>query len=330
MMMKRLLILLSLFFFAQLALALPTLAEVEAEVRASRYSQAEAMMAEVVQAKPASAKARYIYAEILAHNRQYEAATTQLREARRLDPATGYADAGRVKAFEDQLQRTMARAHQPGSLAGTGAVIGAAPDAQAPAATSQMRQAPAQTTTHAAPMRNDAGGGGASLMSWLLPIGAVVLLVVLVRAFLQRQRNERQVAYAPQPGNWNASAPVGMGGGMGGAGGGYAPGQQPYGSPYGSAPTGGGALRTGLAVAGGLAAGVMVERMLHGNEARAAEAPAHALEPQPALGNGNVGGVAEDVDFERRGIDFGQGDGWGGGDAPADGGSSSGGDDGGW
>ena len=53
--------------FAAMAWALPTLQEVETEVHAGRYAQAEAMMREVVDAKPGSAKAHYVYAEILAH-----------------------------------------------------------------------------------------------------------------------------------------------------------------------------------------------------------------------------------------------------------------------
>jgi hypothetical protein len=333
--MKRLLTLICLLLFTQFALAeLPTQAEVEAAVRASRYSEAQAMMAEVVKAKPASAKARYVYAEILAHNRQYDAAATQLREARRIDPATKYADPGHVQAFEQQLQRAMAQAHQPGSLAGTGAVIGA-PPAEAPARTAApttgqggqpapLRQ-PADNSGAAHAARADAGGGvpGWLIIAAIFGVGILVLRTVMKR---QREAAAQATIYPGQVTGWNSSVGA-MGGGMG-AGNGYP--QQGYGAPS----AGSSALRTGMAVAGGVAAGVMLERMLHGNEARAAEpSPSPSPSPQqhidqtlPAPGLGTGG---DDFGFERREIDFGNGGSWDGGSADA-GDGGGGGDGGGW
>jgi hypothetical protein len=323
--MKRLLTLICLLFFAQFALAeLPTQAEVEAAVRASRYSEAETMMAQVVKAKPESAKARYVYAEILAHNRQYETAVAQLREARRIDPATKFADPGHVSAFEAQLERAVAKARQPGSLAGTGAVIGGAPQAEPPARTgpptTQTSPAPARMNADARPARaaeQDSGFPG-----WLLIIGIFVVGGLVLRAVMKRKQAQSAPMYqGPAPG-WTGAGSMGRGYGEG-----Y-PGGAPYPAPYPTPSPGGGALRTGMAVAGGVAAGVLLERMLHGNEARAAEPQPQHVDAQSQ----SLIGPADDADFERRQIDFGNGGNWdaGGADTSDAGGGDGGGGDGGW
>jgi hypothetical protein len=330
--MKRLLILLALLLSATLALALPTQQEVEAAVRASRYSEAEAMMREVVAAKPESAKARYVLAELLAHNRQFDAAAVQLREARRIDPSTKYAEAARVDAFEKQLAQLRSKA--TGSLVDKGAVIGAPPatTGSTGAAAQAMNDAPA-VSSRAAPDRaqstpREASSDDSGMPSWLIIGGLVVVGVLVMRAF-RRKRQAQQVQqvqpFSPgQQAGWGGANPQGYGPGAGAP---YGPGAYP------AQQAGGGALRTGMAVAGGLAAGVLLDRMLTGNQAQAAD-----HQPGQALGNnsGDTGQALDDTGFERRPIDFGNGAGWGGGnDAPSDGGGGDaggdgGGDGGGW
>jgi hypothetical protein len=314
--MKRLLTLICLLLFSQFALAeLPTQAEVEAAVRASRYSEAETMMAQVVKAKPDSAKARYVYAEILAHNRQFETAAAQLREARRIDPATRFADPGHVQAFAAQLDRAVATARQPGSLAGTGAVIGGAPQV-APAArtgppATQSSPAPDRMNTDARPARAAESDGG--IPGWLIVVGIFVVGGLVLRGVMKRQRAQAAPAYqGPAPG-WTGAGSMGRGYGEG----------YPGGAPYQAPSAGGGALRTGMAVAGGLAAGVLLDRMMHGNEAHASEASPQRVDAQP----NSLGGPADDADFERRQIDFGSGANWDAGGADS---SDAGGDGGGW
>lgn len=323
--MKRLLILLALLLSATLATALPTQQEVEAAIRASRYSEAEAMMREVVAAKPESAKARYVLAEILAHNRQFDAAAVQLGEARRIDPSTRYAEVTRVDAFEKQL--ALVRSQSTGALLDKGAVIGAAPAVTTSTGTaangSTSTTNPAPRSTQAAPDRaqatpREAPGDDSGVPSWLI-IGGIVVAGVLIMRALKRRREARQVhPLAPgQQAGWGSTNPPG-----------YGPaGSAPYGAGSFPAPGGGGALRTGMAVAGGLAAGVLLDRMLTGNQAQAAEPP-----PGQALGDhsGDAGQMLDDTGFERRAIDFGNGAGWGGGaDAPSDGGGDAGGEGGG-
>ena len=68
--MKKLIACIALAGLSALAWALPTQQQVEAQVRQGNYAQAESMMREVVAAKPDNARAHYVYAEILAHERQ--------------------------------------------------------------------------------------------------------------------------------------------------------------------------------------------------------------------------------------------------------------------
>jgi hypothetical protein len=318
--MKRLLILLALLLSATLATAaLPTQQEVEAAIRASRYSEAEAMMREVVAAKPESAKARYVLAEILAHNRQFDAAAVQLHEARRIDPSTKYAEAARVDAFEKQLEQQRAKAGS--SLAGKGAVIGTPPATNGSTGTSAQAY-PAPVTSRPAVDRaqatqHESASSGSGMPSWLILGGVGVVGFLIVRAFMRRRQTQQIQPYAPaQPAGWGGANPPGYGpvGGAPYGGGGYPP------------QAGGGALRTGMAVAGGLAAGVLLDRMLTGNQAQAAE-----HQSGQALGNnsGDAGQALDDTGFERRQIDFGNGDGWSGGNDASSGGEGGGGGDGG-
>jgi|GEM_PF-3188348 len=57
------------------------------------------MMSEVVAAKPDSAKAHYIYAEMLAHNRNFTKASKEAARARQLDPVHRPT---RTIAFQDE------------------------------------------------------------------------------------------------------------------------------------------------------------------------------------------------------------------------------------
>ena len=92
------------------AWALPSLSDVETQVQQGHYAQAESMMREVVAAKPNSARAHYIYAEILAHDGKFDAAAGEARLARQLDPDIKFTNADKFAAFEAMLQRQQAQA----------------------------------------------------------------------------------------------------------------------------------------------------------------------------------------------------------------------------
>ncbi|NTV96660.1 MAG: tetratricopeptide repeat protein [Thiobacillus sp.] len=80
-----------LALFSQLALALPTPKDINAAVAARQYSQAEAMLHEVIQAKPQSAKAYYELGQVLLLEGRRGDARQALQEAQRLEPDLKFA-----------------------------------------------------------------------------------------------------------------------------------------------------------------------------------------------------------------------------------------------
>ena len=91
------------------AWALPTLQQVEDQVHNGNYTAALNMTAEVVAAKPDSAKAHYVYAELLAHEGRFSQASEQASRAKELDPAIGFTNPQKFADFEQLLRREAAR-----------------------------------------------------------------------------------------------------------------------------------------------------------------------------------------------------------------------------
>lgn len=296
------------FVAAGAAWALPTEADVQAQVKAGQYEQAERSMAEVVAAKPDSAKAHYVYAEILAHQRKFDEAARQAQRAKVLDPAVKFTQPEKFKAFEALLER-----EQHGV---------ARERAQAPHLTSLPGEGqPLAVAPVEAPSRSSGVPG------WVWGAGLAVLAVLLWKALSRGWRSPVAGAAMPMPMQAPMQAPVGGYGGFGNVNpGGYGMG--------GAAPAGSG-LRTGLAagagLAGGLAAGVLLDEMLHrGDQHGAASAGAHTATDNSGLLGGVEPGffdreVQQDAadQLASRDIDFGNGDSWDDGGA----GSSSGSDD---
>jgi hypothetical protein len=228
--MKRLLVAASFAALTFSAFALPSIDAVQAEIAKGHYTQAEEMMREVVTAKPDSARAHYVYAEILAHDRRFTLAAEQAAQARRLDPSLSFTQPEKFSAFMQLLDR-----EQAGGASAT---------------------RPAPVTIHAdAPRFSEATqsqpAGGVPGWAWGLGAGALALLTW------------RALGARPTPAMaWPPVVPVSAGtlatgapGGPAGTGsGGYAPAGAPAASAGGS-----GLLGTGLAVAGGVAAGMLAE-----------------------------------------------------------------------
>lgn len=134
---------------------------------------------------------------------------------------------------------------------------------------------------------------------WLWGVGGAVIAVLLFRMLARR----RAAAAEPMAG-WGGQA--GAGAGMGGMAGG--------------SPSRSGLLGAGLAGAGGFAAGMLAERLLHGDRDSG----------NPAGGGGAaLSDGGGDDEFSRRSIDFGSGGNDWGSDAGG-GGSSDGGGGGDW
>jgi hypothetical protein len=285
-------------FFAVLALsafALPSIDAVQAEIGKGNYAHAEEMMREVVAAKPDSARARYVHAEILAHDKRFALAAEEAAQARRLDPTLAFTQPGKFNSFTQLLDREQAAVRQV-----------------APAGRSDS---PQFVATPSAP---PAGG----VPGWVWGLGAGALALLAWRALGSRQQAPGQWSPAV-PGSGGTLATASPGGPTGAGYGGFAPG-------YASAapPAGNSLLGTGIAVAGGVAAGMLAEKLLEGHRdaglGSAFSSGNRALEPGLLEDRPDSDAAAREL--EQRPIDVGTGDGWGGGDA--DSGTSD--DGGGW
>ena len=271
------------------AFALPSANDVQAAVKSGDYPKAETMMQEVVAAKPQSAKAHYLYAEILAHDAKFTDAAAQARRARELDPALSFTtDPEKFKSFERLLEREQA----------------------GPAVTPQAT-VPATRVNTAPVVPQQAASSG--IPGWVWVGGFAILAFVIFRAISRRAvaNNMATAGYANQGGGY------GMNPGM----------QQPgYGPGYGPAPgAGGGLLRTGLAAAGGVAGGMLLERMLEGN--RHDENQGNNYGSQGGSFDNGSGQAASEL--ENRPVDFGSGGNDWGGDAGGGSSGGGGSDDGG-
>ena len=221
--MKKWMLSVALATMTALAWALPSLQEVEAQVAQGHYAQAESMMKEVVAAKPNSARAHYVYAEILAHDGNLSRAADEARLARQIDPDIRFTTAEKFRAFEASLQR-----------------------AQSPAPRPSARVAPAAMAPTPAPM-------SAGLPSWIWLAGLALVGFFLWRGF---SRSRAGAAGA-------VAAPGAFAGGPVGPNPMAQPGATPYGAGYPAQRPGGGLMGVGLAAAGGVAAGMLADEMLH-------------------------------------------------------------------
>lgn len=294
--MKRLMIAAAFAAITMSALALPSIDAVQAQLAQGHAAQAETMVREVISAKPDSARARYVLAEILAHGGRFAQAAEEAAQARRLDPSLSFTQPEKFKAFSALLDRELAANRPAGGML-------------------QTRQAP---VWQPAPVVPAVPAGGVPAWAWAA--GAGVLAWGAWRWTGSRQAGPGAAA----AGATMAPAPAAPSDGPGSAhaGGsttGFAAAPQagaPYGMPAPAARPGNGLLGTGLAVAGGVAAGMLAERLMDSHR-------------EPALGTWagmaplgltpNAFDAAPPLDsaaqaLEDRPIDMGTGDGWGGGD----------------
>ena len=256
--------------------ALPTSQQVETAVQQGHYAQAETMMGEVVAAKPDSAKAHYVYAEILAHNGSFAKAAEETKRARQIDPDLKFTQPEKFKAFEQLLQREQTPAAQPRVTSPT----------FTPAAA-------------AAPASEHAGIPG-----WVWGGGLALLAFVLWRGFSRSRAMPPGAAAAGIPGAAGAGGPPYAGPGV------------PYGTAMPAPSAGSGLLGTGLAVAGGVAGGMLLDEMLHHRQGSGAS-PLDRVMPgafeQPAAND-----AANEL--ESRPVDFGNGGDWDAGGSDGGGG----------
>jgi Tetratricopeptide repeat len=338
--MKRVLI--SILFaaaaaFSCAAFALPTVNEVQAEVQKGNFAQAQSMMREVVDARPKSAKAHYIYAEILARNGKFDDASREAAQAKQLDPAIKFTQPDKFRSFQQAVNRAKQRADasppaspttSTATSTGTPTLSNLGPGTSQIAATPPVARDPVQTQAppdrspqlQAPPLSESRGSG---IPGWLLPAGLVVLLFVGWR-MMRRSQGSAGAMGSTAGGNYPANYGTPMG---------VPPNVGPMG---GMASPGGGLLGTGLAAAGGVAAGMLAERFLERGREERSDGNLFDRNAQPGVSPGYSPSPDADArDLENRDVDFGNGQDWGGDDSSNGGGSldvgnSGGNDDGGW
>ena len=280
---------------ATVALALPSPKDIEAAVNAGHNAQAEAMLREVIQEKPQSAKAHYELGQVLAREARYGEAQTELKKAKDLDPSLKFAAS--PEKFNDTLDKVSRL------VSGNATQV-------APSATS-VTTAPPAPHVAAAP----AESGGFSLTYVWLGIGALVVLGLMLR----RSSTPAPVptyspamtpaAPVPQRGFGAQFTPNAAGAAPGYGAAGYGPGYAP--PAQGTGSTVAGAVVGGLA---GVAAGYALSKALEGDH--------HSASSNNASAGNNGGYVPFDTPAQPDlgSFDAGSGDSW-------DDGSSSGSDD---
>jgi Tetratricopeptide repeat len=243
--MKKALIGLVLAFASAVAWALPSQQDIQNAISQGNYTQAQSQMAEVVAAKPESAKAHYVYAEILAHNGAFNKASEEAAKAKQIDPNLKFVDdPAKFRDFEALLQR----------------------EQNAP----QRASRPAQPTSYSAPAPAPASSSlGGGIPAWMWIAGLVIVGIFLARG-LARSR----AASAGVP-------PAGYGPSGAGMQGGYGPGYGPYG-PGGVPVQGRSGLGTAAAVAGGVAGGMLLDEFLHRKDGSSGGAISDSYAADPA------------------------------------------------
>lgn len=269
-------------------LAAPSAADIDALIKKGDLAGARSGIEQVIQERPNSAKAYYLYAQILHAQGQMAQARQALNKAEQLSPSMDFAD----PAYLARLKKDL-------GMAGTaGALTPQSPGAPVP----QSPQSRPATNTTPQP----SSGGGWSLFPLIL-LGLIVFGVV---SFMRSRSRRRQQWYGQQPMSGNPNSPhYGQpmdrypGSGVG-----------PTGPMYGPTPPTAG--RSGLAGAAGgflagLAGGALADSLLNRGHASTTP-PTDATPTEPPLNLGpDEGANPAASDFDTSGL----GDDWGGSDS---------------
>jgi hypothetical protein len=256
----------------------PSIKDVYAAAQSGQVDKALDMMGLVLKAHPQSGKAHYVEAELLAKQRRYAEARTELATAEQLTPGLGFAKPAAVAALRQQLN-------------GSGPVTSRPVEAPVPAAAERS--------------------GGFSWF-WAIVIGAGIFGVLA----LLRRRSATTVY--PPAGGGAGPVPYNPGGpGYGGPGaGGY--GGPGYGAPQGGGLGSGimGGLATGAAAGVGFAAGERLIDGMFGNHEQPHGGTSQPSQPQwdPSQSNQDMGGgdfgLSDDSSWDSGGGGGGGDDNW--------------------
>jgi len=169
--MKTSLLFAALLSLASIASAADSPKDVQALIARGDFAGAEGLLRQAVSEHPASAKAHYVLAEVLAHEGNIGEAKAEATMAATLDPGTHFTDPAKFQAFQRELTRALAPATQRQATA--------ADPGTPPAAT----------------------GRGSSYLVGLVFVGGIALLLLF---FLMRRRRD----VAASPGGYGYAPPI--------------------------------------------------------------------------------------------------------------------------
>jgi hypothetical protein len=90
--------------------AAPSVSQIEQTMSRGDWQTADAQLTEVLQAHPESARAHYLYAQVLDREGRSADALNQVQQAKKLDPAIKFTDPSRFAATEARIQANANRA----------------------------------------------------------------------------------------------------------------------------------------------------------------------------------------------------------------------------
>lgn len=171
--MKRLLAVVgvALALTASLAFAaVPSAQQVERAMAQGNWQQADAELAQVLQAHPNNAHAHYLYGQVLAREGRYADGLAQIEQAKTLDPQLKFADPARFAQIEARVRAAASRANT--------AISPAAPAQHAVNQLTQAQAAP-PAIVHRGP----------SMAMWIGIVLVVAAIALVLRWTLRRARS---------------------------------------------------------------------------------------------------------------------------------------------
>jgi hypothetical protein len=99
----------SLMLVSAAAFAVPSAGQIEQSMTQGNWQQADAQLSEVLQAHPDSAKAHYLYAQVLDREGKSAEALAQVQQAKTLDPNVKFTDPSRFNATEARIRANASR-----------------------------------------------------------------------------------------------------------------------------------------------------------------------------------------------------------------------------
>lgn len=168
----------SLMLVSGAAYAVPSATQIETSIQQGNWQQADSQLNEVLKAHPDSARARYLYAQVLDREGRPAEALTQIQQAKTLDPQVKFTDPGRFAQTEARIRSDAARA---------GAVTsgGSTHQTSNPFAQQNTSSAMQQTASTEAPQRH-----GPSMGMWIGIIVLIGAIAFILRWTLRRARTQ--------------------------------------------------------------------------------------------------------------------------------------------